>query len=106
MKQFMQVAFSMLLSLALPGQTGQPSLTGSCRNGGTYPSCDGGEIVFSGSPYAGQVHVQVTNSSGAMIDDGYYTTAGGVLKFVENLSFADTYTIAINDQAVLSVTTR
>jgi hypothetical protein len=94
---------AVLLSFGLFGQSG---ITGSCRLGGTYPSCDGGEVVFTGSGYAAQVHVSVTNSSGKVIDDGDYTTSGGVLSFTENLSFADTYTIAVNSQTVLTVTTQ
>jgi len=95
-------AFLALLSIGLFGQSG---VTGSCRNGGTYPSCVGGEVVFRGSGYPAQVHVTVTNSSGMVIDDGDYTTNGGVLSFTENLSFADTYTISVNHQIVLTVTT-
>jgi hypothetical protein len=94
---------SVLLSIGLFGQSG---LTGSCRNGGTYPSCVGGEVVFRGSGYPAQVHVTVTNSSGMVIDDGDYTTNGGSLSFTENLSFADTYTISLNHQFALTVTTR
>ena len=93
---------SVLLSIGLFGQSG---LTGSCRNGGTYPSCVGGEVVFRGSGYPAQVHVTVTNSSGMVIDDGDYTTNGGSLSFTENLSFADTYTISLKHQFVLTVTT-
>ncbi len=93
---------SVVLSIGLFGQSG---LTGSCRNGGTYPSCVGGEVVFRGSGYPAQVHVTVTNGSGMAIDDGDYTTSGGALSFTENLSFADTYTISLNHQFVLTVTT-
>jgi hypothetical protein len=95
-------AFSTLLCLGLFGQSG---ITGSCPNGGAYPSCVGGEVVFTGSNYGVIVHVLVTNSSGSVIDDGNYTTSGGNLSFTENLSFADTYTISLNNQAVLTVTT-
>jgi hypothetical protein len=93
---------SILLSLGLFGQSG---ITGSCRNGGTYPSCDGGEVVFTGSNYPAQVHITVTYSSGKVIDDGDYTTIGGTLSFAENMSFAGTYTISVNDRVVLTVTT-
>ena len=96
---------STLLSVGLLGQSGQSVLTGSCRNSGTYPHCDGGEVVFTGSNYPGQVHITVTNSSGKAIDDGDYTTSGGILSFAENLSFADTYTVSVNNQVVLTVTT-
>ncbi len=95
-------AFSTLLSIGLFGQQG---ITGSCRNAGTYPRCDGGEVVFTGSNYPEQVHITVTNSSGKVIDDGDYTTSGGTLSFAENLSFADTYTISVNNRIVLTVTT-
>ena len=98
----MLFAFAALLCLSLFGQSG---ITGSCRNGGTYPNCVGGEVVFTGSNYGVLVHVLVTNGSGSVIDDGNYTTTGGNLSFTENLSFADTYTISLNDQAVLTVTT-
>ena len=95
-------ALSTILSLGLFGQS---PITGSCRNGGAYPSCVGGEVVFTGSNYPAQVHITVTNGSGKVIDDGDYTTNGGVLSFTENLSFADTYTISLNGVAVLTVTT-
>jgi hypothetical protein len=95
-------ALSTLLSLGL---FGQPGISGSCRDGGTYPSCVGGEVVFTGSNYPAQVHVTVKNGSGKVIDDGDYTTNGGALSFTENLSFADTYTISVNSVAVLTVTT-
>jgi hypothetical protein len=62
-------------------------------------------VVFTGSGYAGQVHVTVTNSSGRVIDDGDYTTNAGILSFTENLSFADTYTISVDSHTVLTVTT-
>ena len=97
-----------LFSLGLlisAGVFGQSAITGSCQNGGTYPNCVGGEIVFRGTNYTGQVHVTVTNSSGKVIDDGDYTTDGGNLAFTENLSFADTYTISINQKVALTVTT-
>src|SRR5215467_11900363 len=94
-----------LVLLVSPFVCGQSALTGSCQNGGTYPNCSGGEIVFSASGYSGQPRVLVTNSSGEVIDNGQYTTSNGVLRFVENLSFADTYTISINGVAVLTVTT-
>src|SRR6266568_5376758 len=86
------------LSLVLSAQSG---LTGSCRNGGAYPACVGGEVVFTGTGYTAQVHVTVTNSANSKIDDGDYTTTDGVLSFTENLSFADTYTIALNGRTAL-----
>jgi hypothetical protein len=91
-----------LFSLVLFGQA---NLAGSCQAGGEYPNCLGGEIVFTGVNYPATVHVTVTNSSGEVIDDGTYTTDGGVLRFVENLSFSDTYRISLNGQIVLTVTT-
>lgn len=106
MKRTRHFAAAMLLSLGLLGQTSQSPVTGTCQNGGTFPDCVGGETVFTSTKYTGQVHVKVTNSAGETIDDGYYTTTSdGVLSFFENLSFADTYTITINDQVVLTVTT-
>jgi hypothetical protein len=51
------------------------------------------------------VHVTVKTGAGMAFDDGDYKTEGGVLSFTENLSFADTYQILINGQAVLTVTT-
>jgi hypothetical protein len=106
MKRTRHFAAAMLLSLGLLGQTSPSPVTGSCQNGGTFPDCVGGDIVFTSTKYSGQVHVKVTNSTGEVIDDGYYTTTGeGLLSFFENLSVADTYTIAINDQVVLTVTT-
>lgn len=98
----MLFAVSALLSVGLFGQSG---LTGRCKNDGAYPSCVGGEIVFTGSGYPAQVHVNVTNSAGEEIDDGDYTTNGGALSFTENLSFADTYTISVNHERALTVTT-
>jgi hypothetical protein len=95
-------ALSVLVSLGLFGQSG---ITGSCRIGGTYPSCVGGEVVFSGSSYPEQVHIKVTNTSGKVIDDGDYTTNGGALSFTENLSFADTYTVSVDGRVALTVTT-
>ena len=85
---------------------GDPSgITGGCKKGGEYPHCDGGEIVFSGSDYPAQVHITVTNSSGQVIDDGDYTTRSGALSFTENLSFADSYTIAVDSKPALVVNT-
>ena len=104
MKNATLFVLSTLLSVGLLGQSGQSGITGSCRTGGTYPRCDGGEVVFTGSNYPAQVHITVTNSSGKVIDDGDYTTSGGILSFAENLSFADTYTISVNNQVVLTVT--
>lgn len=98
----MVLMLSVLFSVGLFGQSG---ITGSCRNGGTYPACDGGEIIFAGSNYLAQVHITVTNSSGQIIDDGDYVTSGGVLSFTENLSFADTYTIFVDQKAVLTLKT-
>lgn len=92
-----------LLSLAAFGQSG---LTGGCQSGGTYPSsCSGGEVTFSGAFTGATVHITVTNSAGKVLDDGDYAPNGGVLSFTENLSVADTYTIAVNYQAVMTVTT-
>ena len=102
MKQLKFLALSLLFPLGLFGQS---RITGSCRNGGAYPNCVGGEIVFTGTSYPEQVHVTVTNGSGKVIDDGDYTTNGGTLSFTENLSFADTYTIYVNAAVVLTVTT-
>jgi hypothetical protein len=102
----MQVRLVGLVLLVAAAVYADPVLTGSCQNGGTYPSCVGGEILFTGSSFPAQVHVKVINSSGDVIDDADYTTAGGVLKFVENLSFADTYTVLVNNQTVLTVSTQ
>ena len=99
-----QIAFLLLcvLAFALYGQSG---ITGTCRNGGAYPACVGGEVVFTGTGYPAQVHVTVTNSANTKIDDGDYTTTDGILSFAENLSFADTYTISVNNHVVLTITT-
>jgi hypothetical protein len=105
MRKIMLLAVLALLSAILFGQSGPSGLTGRCKNDGTYPSCVGGEIVFTGSNYPAQVHVTVTNSASQEIDDGDYTTNSGILSFTENLSFADTYTISVNHTAVLTVTT-
>jgi hypothetical protein len=96
-----------LVSLGLFGQSGsvQSAITGRCKNDGAYPSCTGGEIIFSGFNYPAQVHITVTNSAGDLIDDADYTTNGGVLSFTENLSFVDTYTISVNHHIVLTVAT-
>jgi len=105
MKRILCIGALVLITALLPAQTNQPSLSGSCRFDGDYPQCMGGEIVFTGANFNAQVHVKVTNSSGDKVDDGDYTTNGGVLTFVENLSFADTYTIKIDGQTFLTVTT-
>src|SRR5664279_1839153 len=94
-----------LSAILLCGLRGQSEVTGSCRVGGTYPNCIGGEVVFTGANYAPQAHVKVTNSAGRVIDDGDYTTNGGVLSFTENFSFADTYSITVDDRVVMEVTT-
>jgi hypothetical protein len=99
---FKLFVLSVLLSLGLSGES---TLTGSCKNGGTYPSCVGGEIVFTGPNTHEEAHVTVKNSAGKVIDDGDYKTTAGVLTFTENLSFADTYTISVDDVALLTVTT-
>ena len=105
MQQIKMLLFSALLSLASFGQSSPSGLTGSCRNGGDYPKCVGGEVVFSGENYPAQVHVSVTNGAGKMIDNGDYVTMNGNLSFTENLSFADTYTISLDNHAVLTVST-
>jgi hypothetical protein len=97
-------AFGLLSAFAI-ALSGESGITGSCRNGGAYPACVGGEVVFTGTGYPAQVHVTVTNSANTKIDDGDYTTSDGILSFAENLSFADTYTILVNDHVVLSITT-
>ncbi|PWU11749.1 MAG: hypothetical protein C5B51_02010 [Terriglobia bacterium] len=94
-----------LLLLLSIGAFAQSGIAGACRNGGSYPNCIGGEVVFTGSNYPVIVHITVTNSSGNAIDDGDYRTADGILTFTENLSFADTYTISISGHPVLTVTT-
>lgn len=106
MKHIERIAAILLLAAAGFGQTPPPVLAGSCQHGGDYPNCVGGEVVFTSSSYAGQVHVKVVNSAGEVIDNGDYSTTNGTLRFVENLSFAGTYTISINGQAVLTVTTQ
>jgi len=100
MHKYLFVAF---LAVAAP-LCGDPSgITGACKNGGDYPHCVGGEIVFSGTGYAAQVHITVTNSSGQAIDDGDYKTKSGSLSFTENLSFADTYTVSLDSKSALVV---
>jgi hypothetical protein len=94
-----------LLAAGLFGQSGPSGLTGRCKNDGTYPSCVGGEIIFTGSSYPAQDHITVKNGSAEEIDDGDYTTNSGILSFTENLSFADTYTIFVSHVAVLTVAT-
>jgi hypothetical protein len=98
--------FFAVFALLITSLAAQPSgITGNCQTGGTYPSCVGGEIVFVGTNYPEHVHIRVTNSAGTVIDDGDYQTEGGTLRFTENLSFADTYTISINGTVALTVTT-
>jgi hypothetical protein len=94
-----------LLTLLSAGLFGQSGLTGRCKNGGTYPNCVGGEIIFSGTGYAASVHVTVNNSAGDEIDDADYTTTAGALSFTENLSFADTYSIYLDQKLTLTVNT-
>jgi len=108
MRKSLLVASSALLSLGLFGlfADGGATLSGSCPNGGSYPNCVGGEITFTGSGYASQVRVTVTNGSSQVIDDADYTTKDGILSFTENLSFADRYVIELNHRQVLTVTTR
>lgn len=106
MNQIVRILAILLLAAWGFGQTPPPVLTGSCQHGGEYPNCVGGEIVFTSSSYSGQVHVKVVNGAGEVIDDGDYATSNGTLRFVENLSFAGIYTISINGQAVLTVTTQ
>jgi hypothetical protein len=103
MKKISLCALVVLLSVTLSGQS---TITGSCEYGGTYPSCLGGDIRFTGSGYPAAVHVRVINSSDEVIDDANYKTVSGVLRFVENMSFADTYTISIDGSTALTVTTR
>jgi hypothetical protein len=95
----------LLAMFTLPAFCDPSGITGTCKNGGEYPHCDGGEIVFSGSGYAAQVHITVTNGSGQVIDDGDYTTKSGDLSFAENLSFADTYNISVDGKVALVVKT-
>jgi hypothetical protein len=102
MMKFFILAAAMLFALYLGAQT---PIAGSCAHGGTYPACVGGEIVFTSSGYPGLVHVTVTKSSGDAIDDADYTTSSGVLTFTENLSFPDTYSIAVNGKVLLTLVT-
>ena len=103
MRPITLLVFLVLFSLAAFGQSG---LTGGCQSGGTYPSdCTGGEVTFSGAFTGTTVHITVTTSTGKVLDDGDYTPSGGVLTFTENLSVGDTYTIAVNYQALMTVTT-
>jgi hypothetical protein len=97
--------YLLLAMFALPALCDPSAITGSCKNGGEYPHCAGGEIVFNGSEYPAQVHITVTNGSGQVIDDGDYTTESGNLSFTENLSFADTYSISVNGKSALVVKT-
>ena len=92
----------MLFTLSVGAQT---PISGSCAHGGAYPSCTGGEIVFTSAGYPAQVHVTVTKSSGDAIDDADYTTYLGTLTFTENLSFPDTYSIAVNGKVLLTIAT-
>lgn len=96
-------AVCVVLSFGLFAQG--PALSGSCQTTGTYPSCQGGEVSFSGSGYSGQASVRVINGDGKVIDSGTYQTNGGILTFVENLSVADTYTVSVNGVVMLTVST-
>lgn len=98
MKSLKFFAISSLFSVALLSQS-SPTLTGTCQNGGnpSYPQCVSGEVTFVGANYSGQVHVKVRNSAGVTIDNSIYLTTGGNLTFTENLSFADTYTVEVDD---------
>jgi hypothetical protein len=96
---------SAMMLFAFFGLGAQTPIAGSCAHGGSYPSCVGGEIVFTSSGYPGQVHVKVTRSSGDAIDDADYTTYLGTLTFTENLSFPDTYSIAVNGTVLLTIVT-
>ena len=97
------LAVCALLSLGLFAQS--QSLTGSCQTSGSYPTCSGGEVSFTGSGYSGQAYVKVVNSSGKTIDNGNYQLNGGQLTFTENLSIPDTYTVYVNNVLMLTVTT-
>lgn len=102
MMKSLMFAAAILFAFSVGAQT---PIVGSCAHGGTYPSCVGGEIVFTSSGYPPQVHITVTKSSGDAIDDADYTTSLGVLTFTENLSFPDTYSIAVNGLVVLTIIT-
>ena len=98
MKIIRLLAALIVLSLALVAQS-VGTLTGTCLHGGNpyYPQCISGEVTFTGTNFPGDVRVRVTNSAGDSIDDGMYTVNRGSLTFIENLSFADTYTIRVGD---------
>jgi len=102
MRPITLLVFLVLFSLAAFGQSG---ITGGCQSGGTFPSCNGGETTFTGSFTGPTVHITVTTSAGTVLDDGDYSPNSGILTFTENMSVADTYTIAVNYQAVMTVTT-
>ncbi len=99
-------ALLVLMSVAMMGQGSTP-LNGSCQTAGnpSYPNCVAGEVTFTGATVDVSVHVTVTNSSGAIVDDSDYNSQAGTFTFTENFSIPDTYTIAVNGQAVMSVTT-
>jgi hypothetical protein len=101
MKPTLLLATLTLASVALLSG-GQATLTGTCQSGGnpSYPQCVSGEVTFTGTNYNPEVHVKVTNSNGDVIDNSTYSaTVTGNLTFTENFSFADTYTVQIDDNS-------
>ena len=102
------LAIFTLISLTAGGQSLQPSgILGTCQSGGnpSYPNCNSGEVTFAGSTTNTTIHVLVTNSSGAILDDADYDTTGGNFNFTENLSVPDTYSVTVDQQQPLFVTT-
>ena len=100
MKSILLFATLTVFSVALLGDGGTHTITGTCQSGGDpyYPQCVSGEVTFVGTNYSDQVKVRVTNSAGSVLDSGSYSTAAdGTVTFTENLSFPDTYSVKIGD---------
>lgn len=88
---------------------GSPGLTWTCLEGQTgfqgSGNCTPGRVSFTGSGLTSSVRVTVTRtSSGEVIDDYNYDSAGGGIQFVETLVPADTYSVQVRGTDGLGVT--
>jgi hypothetical protein len=88
---------------------GSPGLTWTCLEGQNglegNGNCAAGRVSFVGSGLTNSVHVTVSRtSSGEVIDDYNYDSAGGGIQFVETLVPADTYSVKVQGTNGLGVT--
>ncbi len=91
-----------LTTLTMVGSGG---LTWSCLEGQTgfegNGNCAPGRVAFSGTGYPSTVHINVSNSTGVVIDDYDYDSADGTIQFTETLVPADTYTVKLTAPSVM-----